>query len=197
MRPWRFDTPSCVASASPLSAQLRGQPVVAAWDPDLGDAIARHGVRVEEEGVLSYLLVDLRGRACYVDCDLCRRRGCRRCTQWRARGYSSSRWVPRRLGLSGWSLRRALGWAAGHRRTSKTAGDWIWWSVRRSTSAFGGVKCVEPSLGCQKCAMIVASPQGWQNFDIVIPRDSAYCKGPRILTGPRLQSWNSQDMSEQ
>jgi uncharacterized protein (TIGR02679 family) len=59
LRPWRFDTASYLASVSPRAAALRGQPVAAVWDPDLGEAIARHGTRVEEEAVLSDLLADL------------------------------------------------------------------------------------------------------------------------------------------
>ena len=57
--PCRPGTSNHHASASPRHGRLRGQPVDAAWDPDLGEAIARHAVRVEEEAVLSDLLADL------------------------------------------------------------------------------------------------------------------------------------------
>jgi uncharacterized protein (TIGR02679 family) len=59
MRAWRFDTQSYVAGVSRRSAPLRGRPVTAVWDPDLRATIERHGVRVEEEAVLTDMLADL------------------------------------------------------------------------------------------------------------------------------------------
>ena len=38
--------------------------------------------------------------------------------------------------------------------------------------------------------------RGWQNFDIAIPRTSAYFQGSCTSTGRRLQSWNGREMSE-
>ncbi len=59
MRPWRFDA-GCYASRVDVGRRaLTGQPVVATWDSDLGPAISRHGVRVEEEAIMTDLLADL------------------------------------------------------------------------------------------------------------------------------------------
>jgi TIGR02679 family protein len=59
MQAWRFDTRSYVDGLSGRSVPLRGRPVTAVWDPDLRTAIERHGVRLEEEAVLTDLLTDL------------------------------------------------------------------------------------------------------------------------------------------
>jgi len=63
VRAWRFDTQSYVDIASRRSAPLRGRPVTAVWDPDLRATMERHGVRLEEEAVLTDLLDDLAGGA--------------------------------------------------------------------------------------------------------------------------------------
>lgn len=57
--PWRYDTRSYLDRVSRSSGALRGTPVEAAWDVELSGAIARRGVRLEEEAVLADLLADL------------------------------------------------------------------------------------------------------------------------------------------
>jgi uncharacterized protein (TIGR02679 family) len=59
MRPWRYDTGSYSSRADAGRRALTGQPVAATWDADLGPAITRHGIRVEEEAVMIDLLADL------------------------------------------------------------------------------------------------------------------------------------------
>jgi uncharacterized protein (TIGR02679 family) len=60
--PWRFDEASYLAAldrghGSPLTT---GAPADTPWDPRLRDAIARRGLRVEEERLLDLLIADLR-----------------------------------------------------------------------------------------------------------------------------------------
>jgi uncharacterized protein (TIGR02679 family) len=63
--PWRYDRDAyevLAATASsmvPPGTRLAGEPVVASWDPGLATAMARHGLRVEEELTLDVLLADL------------------------------------------------------------------------------------------------------------------------------------------
>jgi uncharacterized protein (TIGR02679 family) len=59
--PWRLDTSAYRAAASLGGASLRGQPVAAAWDLRLAEAMLEVGVKVEEERVLGDLLADLVG----------------------------------------------------------------------------------------------------------------------------------------
>jgi uncharacterized protein (TIGR02679 family) len=59
--PWRLDTGAYRAAAALGGASLRGNPVTAAWDPHLTDAMLEVGVKVEEERVLGDLLADLAG----------------------------------------------------------------------------------------------------------------------------------------
>jgi uncharacterized protein (TIGR02679 family) len=56
--PWRFDTAAYLRVATG-GRPLSGVPVAAAWDPDLAEALHRHGWAVEEERVLDDLLSDL------------------------------------------------------------------------------------------------------------------------------------------
>lgn len=61
-RPWRFDTTAylaALAAADRPGGQLAGAPVPARWDPDLADAMAAAGSRIEEELVLDDLIADL------------------------------------------------------------------------------------------------------------------------------------------
>ncbi|MEW1551244.1 TIGR02679 family protein [Streptomyces tsukubensis] len=63
-RPWRYtadDYREAVAAAGPGLRPLDGKPAPAPWDPALAIALARHGLRVEEESVLDALLTDLAG----------------------------------------------------------------------------------------------------------------------------------------
>jgi uncharacterized protein (TIGR02679 family) len=55
--PWRFDAASY--AAVPSAAPLTGRPCPSPWDPELASAMARRGVRVEEELVLPELIADL------------------------------------------------------------------------------------------------------------------------------------------
>jgi hypothetical protein len=55
--PWRFDPASY--AAVPSAAPLTGRPCPSPWDPELASAMARRGVRVEEELVLPELIADL------------------------------------------------------------------------------------------------------------------------------------------
>lgn len=57
--PWRFDTASYRRVADGGSHLLTGIPVAAGWDPDLDEAMHRHGWAVEEERVLDELVADL------------------------------------------------------------------------------------------------------------------------------------------
>jgi len=66
--PWRFDQQAYegLAGATPGTApgatrRLAGEPVATPWDPGLAFAMARHGVRLEEELTIDLLLTDLRG----------------------------------------------------------------------------------------------------------------------------------------
>jgi uncharacterized protein (TIGR02679 family) len=66
-RPWRYDRDAYEAGATAVLAahaagrppRLAGEPVATPWDPGLAAAMARHGVRVEEELSLDALLADL------------------------------------------------------------------------------------------------------------------------------------------
>jgi uncharacterized protein (TIGR02679 family) len=61
-RPWRFDAHGYRQAAETLSCQpLSGRPVIPAWDPRLGEAMAALDLQVHEEQVLSGLLEDLTG----------------------------------------------------------------------------------------------------------------------------------------
>lgn len=60
-RPWRYTAADYRATVPGAGGRLAGTPVTAEWDPELGDAMARTGVRVEEESQLEDLLGDLRG----------------------------------------------------------------------------------------------------------------------------------------
>ena len=70
-RPWRYDRDAYEAAATAVLAvhaaarlpQLAGEPVTTPWDPGLAAAMARRGVRVEEELSLDILLADLAARA--------------------------------------------------------------------------------------------------------------------------------------
>ncbi|MFF4606016.1 TIGR02679 family protein [Streptomyces sp. NPDC001339] len=59
--PWRYNAPAYLTAVgrglgTPLTS---GAPVPTPWDPALGEAIAEHGIRVEEEHLLDQLLADL------------------------------------------------------------------------------------------------------------------------------------------
>ena len=66
-QPWRYDRDAYEAAASAALAvhaatrlpRLAGEPVATPWDPGLAAAMARHGVRIEEELSLDALLADL------------------------------------------------------------------------------------------------------------------------------------------
>jgi uncharacterized protein (TIGR02679 family) len=66
-RPWRYDrdayesTATAVLAGSPTGRlpRLVGEPTATPWDPGLAEAMARRGVRVEEEFSLDALLADL------------------------------------------------------------------------------------------------------------------------------------------
>jgi uncharacterized protein (TIGR02679 family) len=65
-QPWRYDRDAYEAAAAVLAGpaatrlpQLTGEPAATPWDPGLADAMARRGVRVEEELSLDALLADL------------------------------------------------------------------------------------------------------------------------------------------
>ncbi|GAA1891035.1 TIGR02679 family protein [Streptantibioticus ferralitis] len=60
--PWRYDTPSYLTAVERgLGAPLTtGSPIPTPWDPALSTAMARHGIRVEEEHLIDRLLADLR-----------------------------------------------------------------------------------------------------------------------------------------
>jgi uncharacterized protein (TIGR02679 family) len=63
-QPWRYtadDYREAVATAVPESSLLSGKPAPSPWDPDLALALAKHGLRIEEETVLDVLLADLAG----------------------------------------------------------------------------------------------------------------------------------------
>jgi uncharacterized protein (TIGR02679 family) len=62
-RPWRYDTRAYLAAVErglgiPL-ADVKTAVVHTPWDPDLGPALAHHGIRVEEEHLIDQLLADL------------------------------------------------------------------------------------------------------------------------------------------
>ncbi|MGW3233409.1 TIGR02679 family protein [Kitasatospora sp. NPDC001095] len=62
--PWHYDAPAYLAAVerglgTPLTT---GTPAPTPWDPALGDALTRHGIRVEEEHLMDLLLTDLRRR---------------------------------------------------------------------------------------------------------------------------------------
>ena len=62
-KPWRFGADDYLAVTNPVGHRGRsliGTPVTANWDPALGPAMASLGLAVEEEQVLSQLLIDLR-----------------------------------------------------------------------------------------------------------------------------------------
>ncbi|WP_149182905.1 TIGR02679 family protein [Streptomyces sp. TRM49041] len=66
-RPWRYTAAdyraALVGSDSKLAPRpLTGVPTRTPWDPDLAEALAEAGIRVEEERELDLLLSDLRGR---------------------------------------------------------------------------------------------------------------------------------------
>jgi uncharacterized protein (TIGR02679 family) len=58
--PWRFRAADYRAAAQ-RGQNLTGIPVVAAWDSELGAAMHRTGIAVEEEHVIDDLLTDLAG----------------------------------------------------------------------------------------------------------------------------------------
>src|SRR6185437_3373152 len=62
-QPWRYDRDAyeALATAMPTTrrSRLAGEPAATPWDPGLAAAMARHGVRVEEELSLDRLLADL------------------------------------------------------------------------------------------------------------------------------------------
>ena len=66
-QPWRYDRDAYEAVTTAVLAvrgaarppRLAGEPVATPWDPGLAAAMARHGVRVEEELSLDTLLADL------------------------------------------------------------------------------------------------------------------------------------------
>ena len=66
-QPWRYDTDAYEAAATAVLAvqavarlpRLAGEPVATPWDPGLAAAMARRGVRIEEELSLDNLLADL------------------------------------------------------------------------------------------------------------------------------------------
>ena len=67
-RPWRYDRDAYEALATVRPAvrhtatkrsRLTGEPAATPWDPGLAAAMARHGVRAEEELSLDLLLADL------------------------------------------------------------------------------------------------------------------------------------------
>ncbi|MGH3492135.1 MAG: TIGR02679 family protein [Sciscionella sp.] len=57
-QPWHFSATDYSACAH-LGQPLTGRQVTASWDPHLAGAMARHGLAVEEEQVMSPLLADL------------------------------------------------------------------------------------------------------------------------------------------
>jgi uncharacterized protein (TIGR02679 family) len=63
--PWRYNRDAYEALAAAISgtvppgARLVGEPVAAPWDPGLATAMARRGIRLEEELTLDVLLADL------------------------------------------------------------------------------------------------------------------------------------------
>ncbi|MFF6882846.1 TIGR02679 family protein [Streptomyces sp. NPDC012421] len=66
-RPWRYTAPDyrralAVSDPELPPRALTGVPTRTPWDPDLADALAEAGIRVEEERELDLLLSDLRGR---------------------------------------------------------------------------------------------------------------------------------------
>lgn len=69
-QPWRYDRDAYEALATTMPTimhtatrrpRLAGEPAATPWDPGLAAAMARHGVRVEEELSLDLLLADLAG----------------------------------------------------------------------------------------------------------------------------------------
>jgi uncharacterized protein (TIGR02679 family) len=66
-QPWRYDREAYETAATAVLAVhavarlpgLAGEPVATPWDPGLAAAMARHGVRIEEELSLDTLLADL------------------------------------------------------------------------------------------------------------------------------------------
>jgi uncharacterized protein (TIGR02679 family) len=65
-RPWRYSQDAyealaaTISGAVPPGARLAGEPVAAPWDPGLATAMARRGIRLEEELTLDALLADMR-----------------------------------------------------------------------------------------------------------------------------------------
>ncbi|WP_431946990.1 TIGR02679 family protein [Actinacidiphila sp. bgisy167] len=57
--PWRYTAADYRAVARDSALPLTGLPAASPWDPPLAEALAAHGVRVEEEMVLDTLLADL------------------------------------------------------------------------------------------------------------------------------------------
>ncbi|MET9879825.1 TIGR02679 family protein [Actinacidiphila glaucinigra] len=57
--PWRYTAADYRDAATDRGARLTGIPAASPWDPALAEALAEHGVRVEEEAVLDVLLDDL------------------------------------------------------------------------------------------------------------------------------------------
>jgi uncharacterized protein (TIGR02679 family) len=62
-QPWQYDRDAYETAAAAVPAarppRLTGEPVATPWDPDLTAAMARRGVRIEEELTLDSLLTDL------------------------------------------------------------------------------------------------------------------------------------------
>ncbi len=58
---WRMRARDYRGAVARSNRPLRGQPVGAVWDPELGEAMLASGVRVEEELVVDELLADLAG----------------------------------------------------------------------------------------------------------------------------------------
>ena len=68
--PWQFDRGAYVraVAACRSASSLAGAPVVASWDPQLGEAMQREGRRIEEELVADDLLPMLEATASSRGC---------------------------------------------------------------------------------------------------------------------------------
>ncbi|MFW5845688.1 MAG: TIGR02679 family protein [Planctomycetota bacterium] len=60
LRPWRFGAADLQAGAGIAGPPLSGDPVMAAWDPDLATELTSRGHALHEESMLDLLLADLR-----------------------------------------------------------------------------------------------------------------------------------------
>jgi hypothetical protein len=65
IEPWQFDRVAYLRALAdhPHTAPLTGSPVVASWDPGLGEAMRTAGRQIEEELVAAELLEQLSGSA--------------------------------------------------------------------------------------------------------------------------------------